>query len=100
MIIHQREIGYGEITRSFSRRLSRPRHIWKKNILKSQWSSCTIWQDREAGRRFRRAMLRWPTTSESMPRRTTTRRIRSCSSRHERSAGPVVDQFYHVIQSP
>ena len=40
MIIHQREIGYGENYSVF--------FDWKKNTPKSRWSSCTIWQGKEA----------------------------------------------------
>ena len=80
MIIHQREIGYGENYPEFFKALVKAKAYLEKNILKSRWSSCTIWQDREAGQRFRRAMPRWLTTSESMPKRTRTRSIRSCSS--------------------
>ena len=80
MIIHQREIGYGENYPVFFMALVKAKAYLEKNILKSRWSSCTIWQDREAWQRFRRAMLRWPTRSESMPKWIATRSIRSCSS--------------------
>jgi len=49
MIIHQREISYSENYAEFFEALVKAKAHMEKNFLKSRWSSCTIWLDKEVG---------------------------------------------------
>ena len=80
MIIHQREIAYGENYPVFFEALVKAKKYLEKKYPEVSVELMYSLAGKEAVQRFRRAMLRWLIMSESMPKRTTTRSIRSCSS--------------------
>ena len=102
MIIHQREVRYGEDYPTFFEALAKVKaYLEQKHpeVSVDLMYKVPIWPEREVGQRFRHATHHLLTMRKSMPIWITMKTIQELFESIIDSLGELpVDQFYRVIQ--